>query len=137
MLVTLQRLRIVLSFSRSSVSIGNSYSESLFGTMKYTPTYPSRPFTSLEAARAWVHSFVHRYNHIHYHGALQFVPPAERHSGRDPDILAQRSAVYEATKQQHPERWSGTTRNCLPVGDVWLNPDRSAELGSEMKEQTA
>ena len=137
MLVTLQRLGIVPSFSRASVSNDNPYSESLFGTMKYTPAYPSRPFTSLEAARAWVHRFVRWYNHIHYHSALQFVTPAERHSGRDSDVLAQRRVVYEAAKQQHPERWSGTTRNWSPVGDVWLNSDRSAELDPEMKEQAA
>ncbi|HIE55234.1 MAG TPA: transposase, partial [Chromatiaceae bacterium] len=39
MLATLQRLGVVPSFSRPSVSNDNPYSESLFGTMKYTPAY--------------------------------------------------------------------------------------------------
>lgn len=93
MLATLQRLGVVPSFSRPSVSNDNPYSESLFGTMKYTPAYPSKPFASLDAAREWVHSFVRWYNHAHRHSAIQFVTPAERHSGRDRAILAQRKAV--------------------------------------------
>jgi hypothetical protein len=137
MLATLQRLGVVPSFSRPSVSNDNPYSESLFGTMKYTPAYPSKPFASLDAAREWVHSFVRWYNHAHRHSAIQFVTPAERHSGRDRAILAQRKAVYEAAKQRRPERWSGTTRNWSPVGDVWLNPDQPAESGREMRDKAA
>ena len=52
MLATLQRLGIVPSFSRPSVSDDNPYSESLFRTLKYTPAYPRKPFESIEAARA-------------------------------------------------------------------------------------
>ena len=48
---TLQRLGVVPSFSRPSVSDDNPYSESLFRTLKYTPAYPSKPFASLSAAR--------------------------------------------------------------------------------------
>jgi transposase InsO family protein len=51
MLATLQRLGVVPSFSRPSVSDDNPYSESLFRTLKYTPAYPSKPFENLEAAR--------------------------------------------------------------------------------------
>lgn len=62
MLATLQNLGVIPSFSRPSVSDDNPYSESLFRTLKYTPAYPSKPFTSLGAAREWVHTFVHWYN---------------------------------------------------------------------------
>ncbi|MDX8383822.1 MAG: IS3 family transposase, partial [Ghiorsea sp.] len=48
MLATLQRLGVVPSFSRPSVSDDNPYSESLFRTLKYTPAYPAKPFDSLE-----------------------------------------------------------------------------------------
>ena len=41
MLSTLQRLGVVPSFSRPSVSDGNPYAESLFRTVKYTPGYPN------------------------------------------------------------------------------------------------
>jgi putative transposase len=57
-LEALQRLGIVPSFSRPSVSDDNQYSESLFHTLKYTPAYPRKPFEALEAARAWVYEFV-------------------------------------------------------------------------------
>ena len=98
MLATLQKLGIVPSFSRPSVSDDNPYSESLFRTLKYTPAYPSKPFTSIEQARAWVYKFVYWYNSEHRHSALQFVTPAQRHYGQDKDLLEQRSQVYEQAK---------------------------------------
>ena len=54
MLATLQRLGIVPSFSRPSVSDDNPYSESLFRTLEYTPSYPTQTFENIEAARQWV-----------------------------------------------------------------------------------
>ena len=137
MLATLQRLGVVPSFSRPSVSNDNPYSESLFGTMKYTPTYPSKPFNSLEEARAWVHGFVNWYNEAHRHSGIRFVTPAERHNGSDHQILAARKVVYETARQRRPERWSGETRNWSPVGEVWLNPDKEDALNSGIRGQAA
>lgn len=131
MLATLQRLGVVPSFSRPSVSNDNPYSESLFGTMKYTPAFPSKPFESLEAAREWVHTFVRWYNEEHRHSGIQFITPAERHCGKDLEILRNRKAVYAAAKERHPERWSGETRDWSPVNEVWLNPDNE-EISSEV-----
>jgi transposase InsO family protein len=125
MLATLQRLGVVPSFSRPSVSNDNPYSESLFGTMKYTPAFPSKPFESLTAAREWVGTFVRWYNYEHHHSAIRFVTPAARHSGEELVILVKRTAVYEAAKQRNPQRWSGDIRNWTPVGTVWLNPENS------------
>jgi len=51
MLATLQRLGIIPSFSRPSVSDDNPYSESLFKTLKYCPQYPSKPFSSTDCIR--------------------------------------------------------------------------------------
>ncbi len=59
MLATLQRLGVMPSFSRPSVSNDNPYSESLFKTLKYHPGFPDKPFESLEEARKWVVGFVH------------------------------------------------------------------------------
>jgi hypothetical protein len=67
MLSTLQRLGVVPSFSRPSVSDDNPYAESLFRTLKYTPAFPNQPFASLADARAWVARFVHWYNEEHRH----------------------------------------------------------------------
>ncbi len=111
MLATLQRLGVVPSFSRPSVSDDNPYSEALFRTLKYVPNYPDKPFESLESAREWVHVFVAWYNEDHRHSAIGFVTPAQRHRGEDADILVARKAVYEQAKARHPERWSGMTRD--------------------------
>ena len=122
MLATLQKLGVVPSFSRPSVSDDNPYSESLFKTLKYTPAYPSKPFTNIEAARGWVHTFVKWYNKEHHHSAIRFVTPAERHSGAEQEILVQRHQLYLTARERHPQRWSGKTRNWEPVGPVSLNP---------------
>jgi len=137
MLATLQRLGVVPSFSRPSVSNDNPYSESLFGTLKYTPAYPTKPFESLEGARQWVHEFVRWYNHEHRHSAIQFVTPAERHRGDDEAILAKRQTVYEAAKRRNPERWSGKTRNWEPAGEVWLNPENSEAKEAVIRDEAA
>ena len=44
MVATLERLGILASFSRPSVSDDNPYSEALFRTLKYRPEYPDQPF---------------------------------------------------------------------------------------------
>jgi transposase InsO family protein len=124
MLATLQELGVMPSFSRPSVSNDNPYSESLFRTLKYTPEYPGRPFFDLLAARTWVQGFVAWYNHKHLHSAINFVTPEQRHKGLDIKILANRKRVYELAKANHPERWSGDTRNWEPVEEVCLNPEK-------------
>jgi len=129
MLATLQALGVAPSFSRPAVSNDNPYSESLFKTLKYRPTYPHKAFEDLLAARQWVGMFVQWYNHEHRHSAIRFVTPAQRHEGIDVLLLEKRAAVYEAAKQQRPERWSGATRNWQPVLVVHLNPDQHIKDG--------
>jgi putative transposase len=73
MLATLQKLGVIPSFSRPSVSDDNPYSESLFKTLKYTPSYPNKPFADIEQARQWVLEFIRWYNHGHHHSAIRFV----------------------------------------------------------------
>lgn len=124
MLATLQKLGVVASFSRPRVSDDNPYSEALFRTLKYRPEYPSEAFTSLEHAHAWTASFVAWYNTFHRHSAIRFVTPDERHHGRDKQILAKRHRVYQRARENHPERWSGQTRDWQPVEAVTLNPTR-------------
>ena len=121
MLVMLQRLGIVPSFSRPHVSDDNPFSESLFKTLKYCPRYPSKPFESLTTARAWVAEFVEWYNNVHLHSAIKFVTPNDRHEGRDVEILEKRKIVYEEAKLKNPCRWSGPTRNWEVVEEVHLN----------------
>jgi len=125
MLTTLQKLGVVPSFSRPSVSNDNPYSESLFKTLKYIPAYPSGPFESIFASREWVHGFVKWYNAKHKHSGIKFVSPSERHQGKDKEILANRDAVYKNAKKRNPSRWSGKTRNWEEIKMVSLNPDKN------------
>jgi transposase InsO family protein len=127
MLATLQRLGIAASFSRPSVSDDNAICEAIFRTLKYRPGFPRKPFASLEAARTWVADFVAWYNGEHLHSALRYVTPSDRHEGRDKAILARRHRVYRAARKCTPRRWTRDTRNWKPVGNVTLNPERSAK----------
>jgi transposase InsO family protein len=122
MVATLERLGVLPSFSRPSVSNDNPFSEALFRTLKYRPAYPERPFVDLAAARTWVEDFVRWYNHEHRHSAIRFVTPEERHTGRDVALLRARHALYQRAQQRTPERWSGTTRKWTPITEVRLNP---------------
>jgi transposase InsO family protein len=135
MLATLQALGVMPSFSRPSCSNDNPYSESLFKTLKYRPAYPRRPFANLMAARQWVGTFVHWYNEEHRHSAIKFVTPSQRHAGLDDELLRKRVEIYEEARAEHPERWSGSTRNWEPVTIVHLNPEKNIKEAANKKEE--
>ena len=137
MLSTLQRLGVMASFSRPSVSDDNPYSEALFKTLKYHPGYPDKPFESLQQAREWVVGFQHWYNEVHRHSGLKFVTPAQRHRGEDGLILEQRHALYQAAKAERPERWSGPTRNWEAEQIVYLNPGKPMKTEGDLKQKAA
>jgi len=124
LLATLERLGVASSFSRPGVSDDNPYSESLFKTLKYRPSYPETAFSGLDQARQWVSRFVQWYNTEHLHSAIRFVTPGARHLGLDQAILQKRSVVYENAKRLNPRRWSGPTRNWSPITEVYLNPKK-------------
>jgi transposase InsO family protein len=125
MLATLQKLGLVPSFSRPSVSDDNPYSEALFRALKFTPAYPRKRFEDLEQARAWVQAFVTWYNTQRLHSGIHFVTPEQRHTGQNKEILHKRKAVYEEAKCSTPGRWkSGQTRNWERIKEVWPNPPR-------------
>jgi transposase InsO family protein len=121
MLVTMQNLGIMPSFSRPSVSDDNPFSESLFKTLKYCPLYPSKPFASIEEATIWVEVFVAWYNGEHLHSGIKFVTPNSRHDGTDIAILERRDFIYEEAKLKNPLRWSKQTRNWKRIEAVKLN----------------
>ena len=137
MLATLQWLGIVPSFSRPKVSDDNPYSESLFRTLKYRPTYPSVPFDSLEAADKWVEEFERWYNHKHRHSGIRFCTPASRHYGQEESILARRKEAYEEARKQRPGRWSKGTRNWERITVVRLNPEKRTEKPERSLRETA
>ena len=137
MLATLQRLGVVPSFSRPAVSDDNPYSESLFSTLKGHSSFPDQPFEALEGARRWAQQFERWYDTEHRHSGLKFVTPDQRHRGEDIDLLARRHALYQAAKAQHPERWSGATRNWEPATKVFLNPGKPLKTEQQTEATTA
>ncbi len=124
MLVTLQRLGVVPSFSRPGVSNDNPFSESLFRTLKYRPEYPSRPFVCEQNAQHWVDTFALWYNTEHLHSEIRFVTPDDRHYGQETAILNHRKEVYAHARQKNPNRWTSQTRNWEPITIVRLNPEQ-------------
>ena len=124
MLLTLEKLGVMPSFSRPSVSNDNPFSEALFRTLKYVPSYPRKPFEGIGQARAWVAQFVHWYNQEHRHSGIRYVTPNQRHAGEDVAILRRRRALYEEARRHRPERWSQGTRNWDHVTEVTLNGGR-------------
>jgi transposase InsO family protein len=142
----LQWLGIAPSYSRPRVSDDNAFVESLFRTAQYRPGFPATGFDGLDAARRWATDFVQEYNHRHRHSGLRFVTPAQRHAGDDLAVLEARHTVYQAARQRHPRRWSGSTRNWTPIGPVTLNPERETlialrkadpQIGSQSKRLAA
>jgi len=127
MLSTLQHLGVIPSFSRPSVSNDNPYSEALFKTLKYTPIYPSKPFDTIDVARAWVLKFARWYNNHHRHSGIKFVTPNDRHTGADIIILKNREKIYLKARERTPERWSGNIRNWDFIKEVTLNPENSKD----------
>lgn len=121
MLATMQKLGVMPSFSRPSVSNDNPFSEALFKTMKYCPHFPSEPFINIESARAWVSAFVLWYNDEQLHSGISFTTPSSRHSGADEMVLANRDVVYRKARENKPLRWSRKTRNWEKIETVKLN----------------
>ena len=127
MLAMLQKLSVIKSFSRPSVSDDNPYSESLFKTLKYHPDFPRfKKFESISDARKWSEKFATWYNCSHMHSSLKFVTPEQRHTGVATQILQRRHQVYVAARAKNPERWSLNTRNWNLPSVVTLNPNKKS-----------
>jgi putative transposase len=134
MLAMLQTLGVLPSFSRPSVSDDNPYSEALFKTLKYHPTFPKwTKFADINEARAWCEKFVTWYNQAHMHSALKFLTPLQRHNGEDKAILNKRHIIYQTAKKQNPERWSGNSRNWSLPEIITLNPNKKIDLGKKQE----
>jgi transposase InsO family protein len=133
-LAMLHWLKIEPSYSRPRVSDDNAFVESLFRTAKYRPEFPAGGFADLAAAQQWASRFVHWYNHEHRHSGIRYVTPAERHEGRDHEILRKRHALYLQARDRNPRRWSGDTRNWSRIERVTLNPekDRAQPAGTSL-----
>ena len=101
------------SFSRPSVSNENPYSESLFRTMKYRSEYSSQPFSTIEAAQAWVDCFVLWYNTEPLHRSIRFVTSDDRYYGRKERETDHRySWLCSITKKTLKAQISTSTKQC-------------------------
>lgn len=128
LIVTLQELGVVPSYSRPSVSDDNPYSESLFKTLKYHSSFPAvTKFADIFEARSWVIKFTNWYNNVHMHSGLKFITPNQRHLGLGEEIMSKRHQTYLDAKQRTPNRWSGKTRNWELPSSVSLNPNKRSK----------
>jgi len=137
LIATLQKLGVARSLSRPSVSNDNPYSEALFRTLKYRPEHRVTPFADVEQARQFAACLVHWYGHEHRHSAISYVTPAQRHSGADKQLLADRHALYLRAKAANPQRWSGKTRNWSRRTIVHLNPAPALNGNAEKSERSS
>jgi len=100
----------------------NPYSESLFKTMKYLPTFPDR-FGSLPDARVFMDRFMNAYNHEHHHTGIGLHTPADVHYGHASTVSQERSTALAAARAEHPERFTTTNDPkilALPAHS-WIN----------------
>jgi putative transposase len=113
-------LKIDKSHSRPHVSNDNAYSESLFKTTKYEPTYPGQ-FETLEQARSWCAEFFAFYNYEHYHSGIGFLTPASVHFGTWPQVVAQRQIALDAAYDANPERFRRGRPVAKQPQSAWIN----------------
>lgn len=125
----LSDLEVTRSHSRPRVSNDNPYSESMFKTMKYGPTFPER-FGSLGDARAFISGFADWYNHHHQHSGIGFHTPANVHYGFADAVAQKRSQTLATARAKNPARFTTTTDPkilALP-GPAWINqPQETTE----------
>jgi transposase InsO family protein len=132
MLAMLEKLGVAPSFSRPSVSDDNPFSEALFRTVKYHPTFPiTEKFETIFDARSWAVKFVEWYNNVHMHSGLKFITPVQRHLRDDVEIMRNRHRIYQIAKENHPERWSRDTRNWELPTTITLNANRKNRANAE------
>lgn len=97
-------LDVTRSLNRPHVSNDNPYSESLFKTAKYHPSFPGR-FAAEDDATAWGRPFFDWYNNGHHHSGIAYLTPADVFYGRADDVLDQRHRVLVEAYHTNPERF--------------------------------
>ena len=113
-------LEVGQTHNRPRVSNDNPFSESEFRTMKYRPNYP-RAFTDIDAARAWVSSYVSWYNQHHRHSGIALFTPAEVHDGAWVQRWQQRDQAQQTYYNSHPERFRKRPNTKAPSPIVGIN----------------
>jgi putative transposase len=120
-------LCISKSFSRPHVSNDNPYSESMFKTIKYMPSFPER-FGSLQEARQFMRKFVRWYNDEHRHSGLEYYTPNDVHTGNHLAKKQKRDSVLADAYLRNPNRFVKGTPSATPAPDaVWINKPKVEE----------
>lgn len=120
-------LGVKRSHSRPRVSNDNPFSEALFKTTKYHPTFPER-FDDLSHAKRFCRAYMAWYNDEHHHTGLALLTPATVHHGKTEAVLSTRQATLDAAYARHPERFvNGPPTTPKPPQAVWINPPRTPE----------
>jgi putative transposase len=113
-------LEVGQTHNRPRVSNDNPFSESEFRTMKYRPNYPGT-FPDIDAARAWLSSYVSWYNQHHRHSGIALFTPAEVHDGAWVQRWQQRDQAQQAYYNSHPERFRKRPNTTAPSPLVGIN----------------
>ena len=113
-------LNVAQTHNRPRVSNDNPFSESEFRTMKYRPNYPGT-FTELDAARAWVDSYVSWYNQHHRHSGIALFTPDTVHNGTWAQHWDRRDHALQAYYDAHPERFRNRPHTKRPNPVVGIN----------------
>jgi putative transposase len=120
-------LSISKSFSRPHVSNDNPFSEAMFKTIKYMPTFPDR-FGSVQEARSFMSKFVKWYNEEHRHSGLEYYTPDDVHTGSHVEKKQNRDSVLAEAYLRNPIRFvKGTPSASLAPEAVWINKPKMEE----------
>lgn len=123
----LEPLGVQMSHNRPYVSNDNPYSESEFRTMKYRPDYPGT-FDSLEAARAFLRSYVPWYNTCHKHSGIALFSPQDVFDGTWKAKHEVRDDALQRYFDRHPERFRGRPKTRKPADVVGINYKQEATV---------
>lgn len=120
-------MKITKSHSRPRVSNDNPYSEALFKTTKYVPSFPNS-FPTISEARKWCNEFFSYYNYEHYHSGIDLLTPASVHHDTWHEIVADRQKVLDGALAKHPDRFRKGRRLLTGPQPAWINEPSHEEV---------
>jgi putative transposase len=116
-------------FSRPHVSNDNPFTETMFKTIKYMPTFPDR-FGSVQEARSFMSKFVKWCNEEHRHSRLEYYTPDDVHTGSHVEKKKNRDSVLAEVYLRNPIRFvNGSPSASLAPEAVWINKPKMEERG--------
>lgn len=86
-------------FARYQTPEDNAWIESWFRILKYD-WLRFKDYVSFDQLKAFIEAFIRYYNHDRYHGAIEYVTPEQKHSGKASQILALRKERMKRTREK-------------------------------------